>query len=362
MQQKWLCLSSSGKLILFIIGFGLTLFLSDCGRMPPASWPWWTADDSAAVKQAISSWQNFLNITRVLEDTFRLELWAGLNYSDSSSRTGDTIYKIAHILRAWIEPGQVFRKDIYQFGVTVDTVSMVDTFCQVIYQDSVDVCQLHLEYDTLWVVGFRPDTIIDTSKTPPETTIVQKPSYVERRGFSLVQHATKGYNWKASRWLFLRRDTAPDTFYYSLEKVSGAYANIPSAEEAPQISRVILSKPGKVDTFFYAPRADGKGLTNLRPLDGLYQLSVNEELGISITANSPQDTIADKNRFFITIAGSKSDITAGAKSGVGLLRFSAEDTGYQHIYIEVLPVSNILYPNARFTGTIWAIPVRVVTE
>jgi hypothetical protein len=347
---------------IFIAVFCLTVFLFRCGRMPPSPWPWWTAEDSSAVTSCLSSYHNFLDITRALEDTFRLQFWAGLNYADSSSRTGDTLYKIAHILRAWIEPGERLRKDIYQFGVTVDTVSMIDTFCQVIYRDSITQCLLHVEFDTLWIVGFRPDTIIDTTKTPPETTIVQKVSYVECRGFDQIQHATKSYAWVANRWLFLRRDTLPDTFYYALEKVSGGYALIPGAEAAPQILRVILSKPGRVDTFFYAPRADGKGLTNLRKWDELYQIRANEELTITITTSTPQDTIADKNRFFITCSGNKTDITAGARTGFGLLRFSAADTGYQHIYIEVLPVTNILYPGSGFTGTIWAIPVRVVSE
>ncbi len=350
---KWLVFSAISLLAFCIL---------ECGRMAPVPWPWWTNEDSTAVKNAIAPWSDYLNPLQVLRDTFRLRFSTNLTYTDSSSRTGDTIYKIAHIIDAWIEPGEVQRKDIYQFGVTVDTVSMIDTFCQVIYRDSITQCLLHVEFDTLWVVGFRPDTIIDTTKTPPETTIVQKVSYVECRGFDEIQHATKSYTWVANRWLFLRRDTLPDTFYYSLVKLSGGYAHIPIAEEAPQISRVVLSKPGKVDTFYNSPRVDGKGLTNLRFLDSLYKIAVNEEIAISIATSTPQDTLADKNRFFVTVAGSKIDITTGAKSGDAYLRFSVNDTGYQHIYIEVLPLSNILYPGAGFKGIIWAIPVQVISE
>ncbi|NPV13519.1 hypothetical protein HPY86_01120 [candidate division WOR-3 bacterium] len=351
----------SGIVAAGLIFIGLLIF-SGCGRTSPPRWPWWTAEDSIAVNKALEPWRGLLNFFYAVEDTYRLDIKVGLTYQDSSSRTGDTIYKVAHLLRAWVEPTETIQVNVYQFGVTADTVSMTDTFCQVIYRDSMSACQLHYEFDTIWVIGFRPDTIIDTTKTPPETTIVQKVSYVEKRGFPTTQLGMKSYSWAANRWVFLRRDTVPDTLYYYVVKLSGAYASIPNTEEAPQISRVVFSRPGRVDTIFFAPRLDGRGLTNLKHLDSLYQVRVNEEINVTVVTSTPQDTVADKNRFFLTTAGKKQEITVGAQRGIGAFRFSSADTGYQHIYIEVIPYSNLLYPDAEYKGCVWAIPVQVVPE
>ncbi len=360
MRQNWFFVVR-GIIVLFFFFGGVTSSVR-CGRMPPPSWPWWNREDSLAVRDVLEKWTDIFQPIHALSDTFRVDISFGLNYADSSSRTGDTLYKIAHFIRAWIEPGENRRNDLYQFGVTVDTVSLSDTFCQVIYRDTFNMSGLYLEFDTIWVVGFRPDTLIDTTKTPAETTIVQRVSYVGKRGFSVLQQAVKNYGWEFYRWIFLRRDTLPDTNYYTVVKISGGYTQIPTAEESPRISRVILNKPGRADTIFYAPRADGRGLTNLKPIDSLYQIRAGEEVSIVVNTATPQDTVADKNRIFLTVVGRTVDITTGAQSGSGVLRFSSSDTGYQHIFIEVLPVSNLLYPNSAFTGTIWAIPVRVVSE
>ncbi|MGQ9678068.1 MAG: hypothetical protein ACUVUD_02150 [bacterium] len=358
-RKRFSCLSPAIKVVGLILFFLIPLFFSECGRTTQPRWPWWTADDSIAVDNALAPWRDFLNFFAMIQDTYQFDLRLGLTYQDSSSRTGDTIYKIAHLLRAWIEPVDTVHVDIYQFGVTVDTLSMTDSFCQVIYRDSMGSCQFHLEFDSLWVVGFKPDTIIDTTKTPPETTVVQKVSYVEKRGFPSNRQEVKSYGWAANRWAFLRRDTVPDTVYYYLVKVSGGYTNIPTAEEAPRISMVILSKPGRVDTIYYAPRLDGKGLTNLKHIDSLYEMRVDEEVNVTVVTSSPQDTVVDKNRFFITMGGRKQDVTVAARIGVGRVKFANSDTGYQHIYIEVLPHSNLLYPAAVYTGCAWAIPIRV---
>lgn len=349
----------SFSLLVIIVSWA---FVVNCGKVSPPQWPWWTSEDSSSVRRELEKWQDYLSVARAWKDTFWLDFNAGLNYSDSSSRSGDTLYKIAHLIRIWVEPGMDFRKDIYQFGVTVDTVVMSDTFCQVIFRDSFSSGIMHIEFDTLWIIGFRPDTIIDTTKTPPETTVVYKVSSVEKRDFPVTHCETKEFNWISNRWLYLRRLASGDTFSYTARKISGGYAFIPSSEEAPQISRVVLRKPGRVDTIYFAPRSDGKGLTNLKPMDSLYSIHPNEEVTVSIYTTTPQDTVVDRNRFFVTVRGYTTDVTAGPKIGQGTVRFSSMDTGYQHIFIEVLPTSNLLYPHATFTATIWAIPIRIVSE
>ncbi|MEO0079094.1 MAG: hypothetical protein ABIK44_00230 [candidate division WOR-3 bacterium] len=334
-----------------------------CGTEPPPPWPWWTSEDSVAVRAELAKWEPVMTTAYRFADTFRLGISSKLAYQDSSSKTGDTLYKFAHVLRAWVEPwGSVHDStyDIYQFGVTVDTVSMNDTFCEVAYRDSMSDCRVTFEFDSLWVVGYRPDTTIDTTRTPPETTIVYRVTWTEKRGFANPVTATKTYSWSAMRKLFLRLDTTSQKRSYRLCKTTGVAISTPTSEQAPAITRLIMSKPGADDTFFYAPRADGRGLYNLRPLDSLYTLHTNEAVTVTVITKTPDDTTAEKNRFFLTLLGTKSDITTNAKTGQAQVAFGPADTGYHHIYIEVLPSSNLLYPNADYLSTVWALPVRVI--
>ncbi len=339
--------------------FALVL-VAGCGTESPPRWPWWAAEDSAAVAEELGRWRDVFNANHALEGKPASGWTNMLTYQDSTSETGDTLYKFAHLLSVSVAPTDSGHADEYQFGVTVDTVAMKDTFCEVAYRDSMGSCVAHFEYDSLWVVGFRPDTTIDTMVTPPETTIVQKVSYTEVRGFGTSQQAAKDFSWSAMRKLFLQRDTLPDTFYYELTKATGFAVYIPEAEEAPSISRVILSKPARVDTFFYSPRKDGRGIYNLWPMDELYTLEPGEEIGVAVTTTTPTDTTMDKNLFFVGIEGTKTEITANARRGEGAISF--ENAGYHHIYVEVLPLSNVLYPDASYAGAIWAIPVRVESQ
>jgi len=296
-------------------------------------------------------------------DTFRLGLSAALNYQDSMSRTGDTIYKFAHVLRAWVEPwGSVHDStwDSYQFGVTVDTVAMNDTFCEVAYRDSMTACRVAFEYDSLWVVGFKPDTLIDTTRTPPETTIVPRVSYTEKRGFPVAETAVKSYAWSAMRKLFLRLDTTSVSRRYRLVKTTGFAVYTPTTEEAPAITQLIMSRPGSDDTFFYAPRKDGRGLYNLRPLDSLYTVHPGEPVTVTVLTSTPTDTTVEKNRFYLTFRDAKTDITVNAQTGQGQIVFAASDTGFKHVYVEVLPFANLLYRSAGYLSTVWALPVRVI--
>ncbi|OYD16558.1 hypothetical protein CH330_02475 [candidate division WOR-3 bacterium JGI_Cruoil_03_51_56] len=337
-------------IISVLIGAGLVLFLvNGCGTEPPPRWPWWTAEDSSAVQKELGLWRDVFNPNHTLEGAMDSKWSSGLTFEDSTSETGDTLYKFAHLLSVSIEPTDSGHTDEFQFGVTVDTVAMKDTFCEVAYRDSMENCLAHFDYDSLWVVGFRPDTTIDTSVCPPETIIVQKVSYTELRGFGSPQRVTKSYNWSAFRKLFLSKDTSG----YALTKATGFAVHVPSAEDAPEIFRVVLSRPGRSDTFFYSPREDGSGIYNLRPIDSLYAIEPDEEVQLEVEIKSSSDT----SLFFVGIMGTKTEITVGPRRGEGTVAFA--EVGYHHIYIEVLPLSNVFYPDADYTGIIWAIPVRV---
>jgi len=310
------------------------------------------------VDRELSVWRQTFNANQLLAGGLEQGFRTVLLFADSTSATGETLYKFGHVRRVTFVPTDSGHRNVYQFGRANDTLAMSDTFCQVSYYDTMAACQAVFEYDSLWVVGFRPDTQV--SGSPPETTITFKPSYTALRTFDPPATATKSYGWSATRILFLGRDTMPDTTYYHLTRTTGASVFVPTSADAPGISRVVLSRPGQIDTFFYSPRLDGRGLFNLKSTDSLLAIQRGQEIGVVVASSTPADTGADKNRFFLGIAGNKTDITTGARTGQGT--FSFPDTGLQHIYVEVLPMSNVAYPGTEYTGTVWAIPVRVIEQ
>lgn len=341
--------------VLFVaLGVLILAVLPGCGTEPPPPWPWWTAEDSASVRAAIEGWAGTFDATGFLVGDIDDGWQAGLTGADSASETGDTLRKFARLLTIGGEAGTIGHRDIYQFGVTVDTIALTDTFCEVSYRDSATSSLARFGYDSLWVVAFRPDTTIDTMVAPPETTIIWLVSRTELRGFPEPQQAEKSLSWSSMRKLFLPRIEGE----YELAKTTGFAVYVPGSEDAPSISRVIFSRPGRVDTVFYAPRNDNRGLYNLRPLDSLYTIEAGEQVEISVATSTPADTVTDKNRFLLGAAGLRRDITANARLGAG--SFSFIETGIHHVYVEAAPVSNLLYPGTDYVGTVWAVPVRVV--
>jgi len=328
-------------------GLVFLLFVG-CGTLPPAPWPWWTSEDSAAVQVALDEWRGTLNAANSL-DGFRAspEGWqTQLASRDSTSETGDTLYKFGHILSLSYAVTDSGHADVLEFGPSVDTLEMTDTFCFVSYYDSMVDCHLTFEYDSLWVIGYEPDTEIVGS--PPETLVAWNLSYAELRGFDSPQQATKSYAWKAFRGLHLPKD-GPD---YMLTRMTGFEVHIPSAEDAPDVSRVIMTRPGGTDTVFDRPTEDIRGLMNLHALDSLYHFEQGTEVQLRVELRTTDEAL-----FFAGVGGDWSDITAGATLGEGPVTMS--DTGYQHIFVEVLPTGMMYYPDADHYVTVWAIPVRV---
>ncbi len=356
-------MSRSGLFLPLFFSFGglvgaFLFVFSGCGTEPPPPWPWWTTQDSTAVETELAGWKDVLDptagIAGLVADTWRGQI----RLADSTSEKGDTLYKFARLLSVEIEVESAGHANVMQFGVTVDTLPMKDTFCEVTYRDSSLLTRARFTYDSLWVIGFRPDTQI--SGSPPETTIIYRPSYTERRGFAIPQTAVKTFAWTAMRKVFLVRDTLKDTLFYTLRKLTGVAAYVPSATDAPNINRVIFSRLGGIDTVFYAPRQDGRGLYNLKEPASLYTVAAGERVTVAVTTTTPVDTAVDKNRFFLIVSGRAKDITLNARRGEGSFAFA--DTGLQHVYVRVVPLSNLLYPTVKYTGTFWAIPVRVVNQ
>jgi hypothetical protein len=342
-----------------VLGFATAvLLLAGCGTEPPANWQWWTGDDSTAVAGELTRWQPVLDARLAFADTLRLGQSSGLLLADSASATGDTLYKFKRLLAAWMTVDAAGHSNGLTFGVTDDTVAMTDTFCHVEYVDTVMGAKFHFRYDSLWVVGFTPDTLIDTARTPPETTIVFRASYTEARGFDTPQELTKDFDWASRRFVHLAK--TPGAVQYAVRRLTGLGVHVPTAQDAPGISSVTFARPGRIDTFYYSARSapDVRGIYNLRSVDTLYTVTQGDVIDLTVSISG--DSASEKERCFVGVNGAKFDITASGKRGEGSFSFS--DTGYQHVYIAAVSVSGLGYVAAVPKVTFWAIPVRVTAR
>ena len=346
-RYRWLSrITQSGRLGL--LASAALLAIVGCGTAPPADWQWWRSADTAGVRTALASWRGPLDGSRALSNPVTLNLPLRLSAADSTSTTGLTLYKFAHLVSVQPVPAESVHADEYQFGVAVDTIAMTDTFCQVDYWDSLLAVGCRFSYDSLWVVTFHPDT-------QPDTTVIWRVTSSDRVGFATPQETVKTFDWASRRVVFLPKDSGAASYY--VRRVTGFAAFVPSSQDAPGITSGVLSRPGRGDTFFDSPRTDGRGLYNLRSIDSLYEVRSGDQIDVTVSTSTPTDTTVDRNRFFLSAGATKVDITSGARQGTG--SFSLADTGYQSFYIEVIPVSSLLYKDATHTSTIWAIPVRV---
>ncbi len=332
-----------------LLAQSVVFFLGGCGKEPPANWQWWTSEDSAAVRAELAPWSGFLDARQALADSFRLGLLIPLTSGDTLSSDGATLCKFRRLLALSVEePAAAYREE-FKFGVTVDTVAMTDTFCEVWRWDSLVAGRVHFVYDSLWIVTFRPDT-------QPDSTVRWRVGSIEVRGFDTPQDTFKVFDWRTRRVLFLPKTDSG----YRLTKLTGFASFVPSTQDAPGVSYLVLSRPGVSDTFFYTPRPDGRAVYNLRPLEQIYTVRANELIRLDVRARTPADTGQDKNRFFLTVEGRRRDVTINALNGGA--DFSFTQPGYSHIYVELVPNSNLYYTGSPYTSTIWAIPVRVEAQ
>ena len=324
------------------------LAIVGCGTEPPADWQWWRSADTTGVRTELAGWRGPLDGNRALSGPVTLNLSLRLSAADSTSTSGMPLYKFAHLISVRPEPTESVHADEFHFGVAVDTIAMTDTFCQVDYWDSIPTARYRFSYDSLWAVTFRPDT-------QPDTTVIWRVASYQLVGDSIPRETTKTFDWAARRVVFMPKDSGAPT--YHLRRFTGFAAFVPNSQDAPSITTIVLSRPGRVDTFFHSPRTDGRGLYNLWSTDSLCEVQSGERVDLTVSTGTPIDTTVDRNRFFLSSGSTRTDITTGALRGAG--SFSLADTGYQSIYVEVVPLSSLAYKDAAHVSTTWAIPVRV---
>jgi hypothetical protein len=354
MIKRYLVILSSAIII---------VVLASCGTEAPPPWPWWTKADSEAVKQELVVWRDTFNGYHFLLGqnnarlTYPLDVIVPLVSTDTTSRTGDSVVKIAHFVGSYSTLGDSIHIDDLLFERKNDTIQTKDTFCFVTYQDSTRNCIGVLQYDSVWTVKFQVASV-DTTVTPWDTT--WRVSSITKTGFSATQEEQNIYHFTAMRKLELKKDSAVTK--YRMKNLTGFGLYIPNSLVAPTISNIILTRPGHSDTFYYGARLDHKGIYNLKNKDSLYTIAVGESITVKVNTTTPTDTATDQNYFFVSCGipyvSAKYNITRGAKIGQGKVAFTRP--GLDQLYIEVIPASTLFYPYSQWKSATWAIPIRVI--
>lgn len=360
-KRYWLFLS---------VGIIFVIMLASCGNEAPPAWPWWTNADSTAVKQELTAWRDTFNNYHFLVGqnnahlTYSMDVNVPIVGTDTLSRTGDSVVKIAHFLGSYATLGDSIHIDDLLFGRKNDSTQTKDTFCFVTYKDTSQNCIGILLFDSLWTIKFYPDTTVETTATPTDTTVDTTITYrvnsINKTGFSSTNEEQNTYHFTAMRKLELKKDSAATI--YRMKYWTGFGMYVPNSTTAPAITNIIMTGAGRCDTFYYGARLDHKGIYNLKSMDSTYTVSVGESITVNVSTSTPTDTLSDWNYFFISdgspYVSTKRNITSGRKIGTGGLKFT--HSGLNHLYIEVIPASTLFYPYAPWTSTTWAIPIRVV--
>jgi len=353
------------RYLLFItIGIIFTVMFSSCNQKSPAPWPWWTSADSVAVNNELKLWRDTFNGYHFISGqnnatlTYPLEVFVPLVSSDTTSRNGDSIVKIAHFLGAFHVLGDSTHLDELIFEVKNDTIETRDTFCFVTYNDSTRNCIGVLRYDSLWIIKFQIASV-DTTVTPWDTS--WRVSSITKTADSIytVHEEQNIYPFTIMRKLELKKDSAAT--FYRMKNFTGFGKYIPNTTVAPTIGSVILSKSTRTDTFYYGARLDRKGIYNPKSKDSLFTIPVGESLTVKINTTTPTDTLTDRNYFFVSCGTpyvtTKHNITIAPNNGSGKVAFT--HSGLMHLYIEVIPASTLFYPYSQWKSTTWAIPIKV---
>jgi hypothetical protein len=351
-------------LAIFCIGFIFAIILSSCGNEAPPAWPWWTSHDSSAVKQELARWRDTINGYHYLQGqgatpiNLPLELNVPLVSTDTISHNGISIMKIAHFLGFNYILGDSTHIDDLLFEVKNDSIQTKDTFCFVTYSDSTQNCIGVFQYDSIWRIKFQIASI-DTTITPWDTS--WRVDSITKTGFTTpfeeqdtIQHFT------IMRKLELKKDSAATI--YRMKYLTGCGTYVPNSTNAPAISNVVLTKPGKSDTFYYGARQDHKGIYNPKIRDSLYKAVAGVPITVTVNTTTPTDTTTDRNYYFVSCGSpyvsTKQNITYGPKIGQGIITFT--QIGINHLYIEVIPASTLFYPFAQWKSTTWSIPINVI--
>jgi hypothetical protein len=212
-----------------------------------------------------------------------------------------------------------------------------------------------LQYDRYWVIQYHRIVTVDTTVAPPETTVTYRldslappPRLVQGQTFETQKDAP----WNVKRYVYLRKAGSA----YPLRRMSGFSVFLPTTTDAPNISMISLSYQGYTDTFRLGGQQNRKGIYNLRDRDSLYAVIKNTPLGLRINTGKPS---LGGDRFYYFARLDTQRILLG-KDTTGLTASVVfPNAGLKYLLIEVIPQSNLFYPQREYAIAVWSMPIRV---
>jgi hypothetical protein len=320
-------------------------------------WPWETREDSIAVGLELSLWRDSLNGLLVIRNAnYPLETNLSLSAQDTLRRSArvDSIIKVAYLRGFSYHITERPLKTEYLFGRKNDSLEMRDTFCYVTYNDSGDVIAV-VEVDSVWIIKFLPDTVVDTTVVPPETTISYRVSQI-RKDYYSPREAEWYYSLRTKRFIELRKRNGE--MKYDLKYLTGFGSYLPDNCLAPTISTLIIKKPsGEADTFRYSPQANRQGIMNLFKIDSLYSYRLGDSLELEIN-------LSGTDNYYLFVSHGKTEVWnkkyVPVSNNQARTKIAFSNLGFNHLFIEVLSESGLGYFTSPWRKTIWALPVKVI--
>lgn len=339
------------------------LLVIGCDSEAPPPWPWWTDADRTQVNAELAAWRDSISTRSFLEGA--VEAFSDSTFiiaRDSTSPTGDSLVKIARLTGFGMRSDDAARRDSLWFSVGVDSfytdTSWSDTGCHVIAVDSSNSGKGILRCDKYWVIKYRPDSTIDTTVIPYDTTITWRldaqapaPEVHEGQTFEFE----KDLSWLVNRYVYLRKENTQPV--YRLRRLSGSSLYLPSTTDAPNIRLISFAYQGVTDTFRLGATNNNRGINNLFDRDSLYSVRKGEPLNLRVQAAEVPKLKGDRYWFFARIENQRVALGADTLGVSAALTFA--NAGLQHLLIEAVPQSNLFYPGNDFAITVWSLPIRV---
>jgi len=286
-------------------------------------------EDTLKVLTELKNWRGTLKHYQFLEFTESpLILTSPLLPKDTFYQGGPEIKKIAHLLSFWRTTADTFHLDSLFFFT--DSLNPKDTFCQVIYNDSTRHTIAIFKYDSLWQIRFRDSVTIET---------------IMKTGYLSPQEEEKIYPLVGKREIHLKKEGSD----YKLKKLSGFYFSH-IKDSSPNIELITLTQEGR--SALIKPEDLRKPI----PLDSLPSFSADRGIVINISCEAPSDTINCRYFGLLFKEGERQFLGEGYNFSKEII-FNQE--GKQSLFIEVIPSTNIFYPDRSYYYTILAIPISI---
>jgi hypothetical protein len=346
-------------ILLLAASAALVVIIQGCGRLPPAAYWSWSAQDSTRVTALINDWKDSL-MSHFEDDSALSE---SVNYVSDTLRSfflpsalGSNPYK-----QHWF-PSQFYRR-FDSLHVMVDSVTQVQdtTVAVTLYEDFAGHVMIHIDSATKYL----RDTTIGGFTYPVYTT-----RYLPRDSvFPNDTVISLAFSGTATRYLFIEPTNKVKRDAWFVKRISGgALYYSPSVASAPFLGSLRLTTASGVDdTVVLRPDSLHYGIQRLYARDSLLTFKVGDPVTLDWTAGGtallgnywwdPPDL------FGFLYLPNPNDPNHYIRKNIHMSQpyttFTFDSPGLKQIYVEIVPSANLIQFQDNYTSTIWGLPIQV---